>query len=85
MGQIDIKQVNTNKYIVTNCDTFQEGKEQRPLMEHNKEKLQFHGMTGDCISKAMTFDLNTKGPVESSKEKNWEQAFRKRERHVRSP
>ena len=54
-------------------------------MEHNKEKLQFHGRIGDYISKAKTFKLITKGSVRSSKEKNWGQVFRKREQHVGRP
>lgn len=43
-------------------------------MEHNKEKLAFHGMIGECFSKAKGLKLITKGPVGISKEEIWEQS-----------
>lgn len=41
-------------------------------MEHNKEKLTFHGMIGECLSEAKGLKLITKGPVGISKEEIWE-------------
>lgn len=43
-------------------------------MEHNKEKLTFRGMIGECLSEAKGLKLITKGPVGISKEEIWEQS-----------